>query len=386
MLQKLPIDVTGRVAAVRAGIGAPRKGKPVQTPPFTHDPSATGAFDSLSEIEAPSVDGRAPKAVVIGGGTGAPMSIRTLLSMGAETSAVVAMADDGGSTGILRDEAGVTAPGDVRKCITAMAADPHDPLTAAFKLRFSFAENHTLGNLMLSSLEVTSRSFPEAIKICERILNARGHVYPSTLNRVNLVAKTRDGHVLEGQAVACHSRSALETVNLRSTEPIIAYEPALQAIRQADLIVLGPGSLYTSIIPNLLVPGIVDAIRESKGKTLFVCSLADMQGETWGLNAYEHFEALEKHGLSGLLDFMLVHKPAASGPNMRESMTYGVDNDTMRARPVIASDEVVAAIESHGTRVIQRDLVDGMRPTWHDPRKMQAAFVEVLKLCHSPRM
>ena len=205
MLQKLPIDVTGRVAAVRAGIGAPRKDKPAQTPPFTHDPSATGAFDSLSEIEAPSVDGRAPKAVVIGGGTGAPMSIRTLLSMGAETSAVVAMADDGGSTGILRDEAGVTAPGDVRKCITAMAADPHDPLTAAFKLRFSFAENHTLGNLMLSSLEVTSRSFPEAIRICERILNARGHVYPSTLNRVNLVAKTRDGHMLEGQAVACHS-------------------------------------------------------------------------------------------------------------------------------------------------------------------------------------
>ena len=95
-------------------------------------------------------------------------------------------------------------------------------------------------------------------------------MYPSTLNRVNLVAKTRDGHMLEGQAVACHSRSALETVNLRSTEPIIAYEPALQAIRQADLIVLGPGSLYTSIIPNLLVPGIVDAIRESKGKTLFV--------------------------------------------------------------------------------------------------------------------
>ena len=85
MLQKLPIDVTGRVAAVRAGIGAPRKAKPAQTPPFTHDPSATGAFDSLSEIEAPSVDGRAPKAVVIGGGTGAPMSIRTLLSMGAET-------------------------------------------------------------------------------------------------------------------------------------------------------------------------------------------------------------------------------------------------------------------------------------------------------------
>ena len=382
MATQLPFDTTGKID-VHDPANADRC---ASNPPFSHDPSATAAFDSLEQVNAPSFGGCAPKAVVIGGGTGAPVSIRTLLSMGAETSAVVAMADDGGSTGVLRDEAGVTAPGDVRKCITAMAADQHDPLTAAFKLRFAFADNHTLGNLMLSSLEVTSRSFPEAIRICERMLNARGHVYPSTLNRVSLRAKTRDGHVLEGQAVACHSRSALERVNLSADGPIVAYEPALQAIREADLIVLGPGSLYTSIIPNLLVPGIVDAIRESKGSTLFVCSLADMQGETWGLSAREHYEALVDHGLSGLIDYMLVHEPHSapvSGRHVADS--YGVSDDDFRIRPVLAPAGDVALIEARGTCVLKRDLVDNRRPTWHDPRKMQNAFLEVLELCRSRR-
>ena len=240
-------------------------------PAFTHDPSATAAFAALGSTPPAVRPDEHLRAVVIGGGTGAPVSIRTLLSLGLETSAVVAMADDGGSTGILREEADVTPPGDVRKCIAAMAGDPNDPLTRAFKYRFSFARNHTLGNLMLSALEDAAGSFPEAIAICERLLAARGHVYPSTLDRVTLVARTRDGRELEGQAVACHSRTALDRVTLRSTRAIEPYEPALEAIRQADLIVLGPGSLFTSIIPNLLVPGVVDAIRSSQAGTLFVC-------------------------------------------------------------------------------------------------------------------
>ena len=144
--------------------------------PFSHDPSATAAFAALRESQPVVARDERLRVVVIGGGTGAPVSIRTLLSMGLDTSAVVAMADDGGSTGILREEADVTPPGDVRKCIAAMAADPNDPLTKAFKYRFSFARNHTLGNLMLSALEDAAGSFPEAISICERLLDARGHV------------------------------------------------------------------------------------------------------------------------------------------------------------------------------------------------------------------
>lgn len=251
--------------------------------PFAYDPAATAAFARLrSEVgEEVLHDTAAPvKAVVIGGGTGAPVSIRTLLSLEAEVSAVVAMADDGGSTGILREEAGVLPPGDIRKCLAAMAADDSDPLTRAFKYRFSFARNHTLGNLMLSALEDATGSFPEAIAICGRLLGARGRVYPSTLEKVVLCAEACDGVFLGGQARACKSKTALHRAWLESDQPIRAYEPALDAIRQADLIVLGPGSLFTSIIPNLLVPGVIDAIRESRGATMFVCSLADMQGET----------------------------------------------------------------------------------------------------------
>lgn len=337
-------------------------------PTFVHDPSLTAVFAALPQIEGLPRDYRPLKAVVIGGGTGAPVSIRTLLSMGIETSAVVAMADDGGSTGILRDEVGATTPGDIRKCITAMAANPEDPLTQAFKTRFPFAENHTLGNLMLSTLESTAGGFPEAIAICERLLDARGHVYPSTLARVTLVAKTRDGNTVRGQAIASHSRSALEKVTLESEEEIQPYSPALEAIRNADIIVLGPGSLFTSVIPNLLVPGICESIRASKGVVVFVCSLADMQGETRGMDVYEHYHALENHGLAGAVDYMLVH-----GPKLSED----------EGRHVEVTPGELAHIRHKGVRVLVRNLIDEERPTWHDPAKLRVAFMEVLDACRS---
>ena len=343
-----------------------------QKAPFTHDPSLTAVFKALPSLDENVLGTNKLKAVVIGGGTGAPVSIRTLLSMGISTSAVVAMADDGGSTGILRDEVGATTPGDVRKCITAMAADPDAPLTQAFKTRYPFAENHTLGNLMLSTLEATAGSFPEAIRICERLLDAQGHVYPSTLARVTLVAETREGLMLEGQAIASHSRSALEMVQLKSEEPIQAYEPALEAINGADLIVLGPGSLFTSIIPNILVPGVSRAIRESKGAVVFVCSLADMQGETRGMSAYEHYRALAEHGLEGAIDFMLVHGPLAI--------------EEKDLRHVKANIGELSKIREEGVRVMMRDLVDEERPTWHDPKKLRRAFLEVLDACRSTQM
>ncbi|WP_139653143.1 gluconeogenesis factor YvcK family protein [Raoultibacter phocaeensis] len=369
--------------------------------PFSQDPSNTAAFAAISGSEPLVSANGETRAVVIGGGTGAPVSIRTLLSMGFETSAVVAMADDGGSTGILREEANVTPPGDVRKCLAAFAKDPNDPLTRAFKYRFEFAQNHTLGNLLLSALEDACGSFPEAIAICEKLLDARGHVYPSTLDRVTLCARTRDGSNLVGQANACASSTALQYVWLQAAEEPEPYAPALEAIEQADLIVLGPGSLFTSIVPNLLIPGVVDAIRASKGRTLFVCSLADMQGETWGLSAKEHIEALMEHGMYGLLDYVLVHTPAQLRPDNALSESYNAAvgerecPSTMsdlgdaqlsgRIRPVAVSYADVQAIQAEGPVVVARNLVDPQRPTWHDPRALRAAFAGVMRLCRSPR-
>lgn len=370
--------------------------------PFVYDISQTAAFKAL-KCEKPELKPDDVRAVVIGGGTGAPVSIRTLVSLGASTSAVVAMADDGGSTGILRDEADVTPPGDVRKCIAAFAADPDDPLTRAFKSRFEFADNHTLGNLMLSALEDACGSFPQAISICEELLHAQGHVYPSTLNRVTLVARTRDGRRIEGQAVACHSRSALERVSLSSNDPIVAYEPAVRAIREADLIVLGPGSLFTSIIPNVIVPGIAEAIRASSGTVVFVCSLADMQGETWGLSALEYYDALRSHGMDGVVDYMFIHDgqrrlSSASRRVSEEDPDAFAKSDVQppdfacaadpseqaHVRPVRVSDLDIRAIESCGTRVVVRDFVDPARPTWHEPHALREALREVIA-CRSQR-
>ena len=252
---------------------------------------------------------------------------------------------------------------------------------------------------MLSALEDATGEFPQAVQICERLLNARGHVYPSTLDRVSLVARTRDGRYIEGQAVACHSRTALAHVQLRGQGKIQAYRPALDAIRNADLIVLGPGSLFTSIIPNLLVPGVVDAIRQSRGATLFVCSLADMQGETWGLTAREHVEALLAHGMRGLLDYALVHSPYPVRPDASETGTFraltGVnvgdsrftvapgEEEGRRVRPVHIDYPDLRAIQSKGPVVIVRNLVDPQRPTWHDPFLLREAFTGVLRLCRS---
>ena len=373
--------------------------------PFTHSPAATQAFACLNDDLANHPHTQDPdhfKGVVIGGGTGAPVSIRTLLSLDADTSAVVAMADDGGSTGILREEAGVLPPGDIRKCLAAMAQDDNDPLTRAFKYRFTFARNHTLGNLMISALEDATGSFPEAISICGKLLGAKGNVYPSTLDKVQLCGRTLDGEHIVGQASVGHSHTALSQVWLESDHEIRAYEPALEAIRNADIIILGPGSLFTSIIPNLLVPGVIESIRESRGKTLFVCSLADMQGETWGLSALEHYQALLRHGMDGLIDYMLVHSPEDIVPGKRfDRMIQAVHADVAvvtemprpvsmqcgnaQVRSVRLNYEDVQAIQSQGTVVLVRDLVDPVRPTWHDPAALRGAISTVVRLSKSHR-
>lgn len=363
---------------------------------FKQDPSATAAFQAI-RFEAPVVgSAEESHAVVIGGGTGAPVSIQTLLSMGCETSAVVAMADDGGSTGALRDVAHVTPPGDVRKCLAAFAADPDDPLSVAFKYRFEFANNHTLGNLMLSALENATGSFPEAIRICESLLNARGSVHPSTLDNITLCGLTRDGSLVEGQASLSHAHTALSKVWLK--EQPIAYPLAIKAICEAELIVLGPGSLFTSIIPNLLVPGVLEAIESSHGATLFVCALADMQGETWGLSAEEHVQSLLDHGMDGLLDYVLVHTPDPLQPGRQHASSALRAFDGFDGRPGKALDEdgylravsityeAAQRIQESGPRVIARNLADPLRPTWHDPKALRDAFTEVLRQCRSRRM
>ena len=340
------------------------------------------------------------KAVVIGGGSGAPMSIRTLLDMGFQVSSVVGMVDDGGSTGILRERGGVIPPGDIRKCIGAMSANYNGIIARMFRHRFSYLDNHSLGNLMLTALAEETQSFPDAIRVCEGLVEARGHVYPSTLRDVTLSGMTADGEELQGQARICDAPEHMRYVTLAPVDAE-AYPPALKAIREANLIVLGPGSLFTSIIPNLLVPGVTDAIAEARSReddpasTVFVCSLADMQGETWGMNCYDHVNAVVRHGMRDLLDIALIHRndessPMATGmfPKVEDYsdaqyLTRGRREGTIRH--VEVNEELLTKIQALGVRPLVRDLVDPERPTWHSRESLEKAFAEVLRICHSQR-
>ncbi len=338
------------------------------------------------------------KAVVIGGGTGAPVSIRTLLDMGCEVSSIVSMVDDGGSTGILRERGGVIPPGDVRKCLCAMSANYDGIVTNMFRHRFDYLDNHSLGNLILTALAEETHSFPDAIAVCENMLVARGHVYPSTLGDVTLSGMTCEEEMLEGQAVIGDAPAAMRYVTLDPVN-VPAYPAALKAIREANLIVLGPGSLFTSIIPNLLVPGVIESIDEARNRqmdrayTVFVCSLADMQGETWGMDCFDHVSSLLRHGMREKLDFALIHQnpkdsPMASGQFLNVQSDYSDARFFTRGRRmgqvrhVYVDDELIEKIKGAHVMPIVKNFVDEHRPTWHSRKVLQTTFEDICRLCH----
>jgi uncharacterized cofD-like protein len=223
-----------------------------------------------------------------------------------------------------------------------------------------------LGNLILAAFADITGSFPAAIEAAEHCLHTRGHVYPSTLVDVELHGVDRAGGRLSGQATLAVSSNPLECVHLEPEWPE-AYPPALDAIRSADVIVLGPGSLYTSLIPNLLVKGVTEAICASHAKRIYVCNVANMRGETGGLDAADHVSALAEHGLEGAVDLVLVHEPCSS--------TRVVCDDVAGVEPVVADESIRARIESLGIQVVTDELADPTDPVRHS----QAALCRVLE-------
>ena len=346
------------------------------------------------------------RAVSVGGGTGQLNTIRALRSFGCDITAIVSMVDDGGSTGILRKETGINPPGDIRKCLVAMAENEYAPLPQSLGKRFAFADNHAMGNLLLTALTMQTGSFIEAIQICEQILHCQGHVMPSTLDDIVLCGLTRDGHEFTGQATLGTGPCALKKVWI-SPSFCNAYEPAAQAILDADIVVLGPGSLFTSVIPNLLVPGILSALRRTKALKVYIASMADMQGETWGLNLEEYVDALLKHGLEGSLDVLIVHRhvehdlglatrsfQAITGEQIRNAAAeraWKILPNTMHNpdpdwyfRPVKVTDDMILRLEKRVPTIIVRDFHDKERPTWHNTQKLGQILRGVVESCRLP--
>lgn len=259
---------------------------------------------------------RGIKIVAIGGGHGLATLLRGLKEYTYNLTAIVTVADSGGSSGKLRKEMGILPPGDLRNCLAALSND-EALLTHLFQYRFADGQSglngHSLGNLLITALAEITGSFEEAVAESGRVLAVRGRVLPSTLQQVDLVADVHlplltGGVRVEGESEIPRSSWRVKRVYLQPSSPA-AYPEAIKAILGADLIVIGPGSLYTSILPNLLVPEISQAIRSSKAVKVYVCNIAAQPGETDDYTCEDHVRAIEDHVGKGLFQVVLANQP-----------------------------------------------------------------------------
>lgn len=274
------------------------------------------------------------RAVAIGGGRGLATSLRALRTLTDDLTAVVSTADDGGSTGRLRRSTSQAAPGDLRKCLVAMA-EPNSALARAMQFRFDEGEldGHALGNLVLSAMTEVCGGLIPALDELSKLLGVRGRVLPATVEHVDLVATTIDGRRVEGQ-VAIMGTTGIDRVQLSPRDARVAPD-VLEAIASADVIMLGPGSLYTSVLAATAVPAVTEALAAAPGHLMYVCNLAPQQGETEGYGVAEHVAALARHGLNPrtviddptlAADGGDVHDPRLLAVAIRDRLAIGTQN------------------------------------------------------------
>lgn len=277
------------------------------------------------------------RVVAIGGGTGLSTMLKGLKLHTHNITAVVTVADDGGSSGILRSDLGMAAPGDVRNCVSALAeVDPVMGDLLNFRFKDGSLKGHSLGNLFLAALNETSSSFDEAVKKFSRLAGVVGTVYPVTNEGVTLSALLEDGSVVEGEShIGVHREGVgkgIKKVMLTPEKPR-PVDGVIRAISNADIIVLGPGSLYTSIIPNLLVDGVVDAIRKSRAVKIYVCNIMSQQGETEGYTASDHLAAIERHSYEGIADIVITNNaPIPDGLQEKYAREWAREVETDAAK------------------------------------------------------
>lgn len=313
------------------------------------------------------------RVVAIGGGTGLSTLLRGLKLHNIDITAIVTVGDDGGSSGRLRTEFNMPPPGDIRNCIVALA-DAEPLMGDLFQYRFeqenSSLDGHSFGNLFITAMTQVSGSFERAVVESSRVLAVRGQVLPSSLENITVCAEMTDGTIIRGESNITHERSRISRAFLEPSSPE-AYDPAIVAILSADLIVLGPGSLYTSVLPNMLVQGIAHAVRCSQATKVFVCNVATQPGETDNFGVVEHVAALKEHVGGRILDYVLVNSnfdPAATKIKPEWSVSaVGLDG----------IDEI-----GDGATVVLRDVVNPDFPLRHDPAKLAN---ELLKLASPNR-
>ena len=299
---------------------------------------------------------RAPKIVAIGGGTGLSTLLQGLKAHSSNLTAIVTVADDGGSSGRLRQDLGMLPPGDIRNCMTALA-DEDQLMTQLFRFRFQQGKElkgHSLGNLFLAALSQMTGDIEQAIAASSQLLGIQGRVLPATLSQVHLWADLVDGRRIEGESQIPAARGQICQMGCTPANPP-ALPNAIRAIETADCIILGPGSLYTSVIPNLLVPEIREAIAKATVPRIYICNIMTQLGETDNYSVADHIDALDRACGQRLFDSVLVHQGSFSG---RSLTTYAAED----AYPVTCDRKAIAQM---GCQVVQDNIMDVNLSTGH---------------------
>ncbi|NLY66228.1 MAG: YvcK family protein [Tissierellia bacterium] len=298
---------------------------------------------------------KGPKVVAIGGGTGLSVLLRGLKEYTSNITAIVTVADDGGGSGILREDLGMLPPGDIRSCILALAnTEPTMEKLLQFRFKDGRLKGQNFGNLLIAAMNEIYGSFELAIKEISNILAVTGKVLPMTLENVTLYAVLENGQIVKGESnIPLKNKELGSKIDHIYMEPKISLplDEALEAIEEADLIVLGPGSLYTSVIPNLLVNNMVEKIYSSPAPKVYITNIMTQPGETDGYTVLDHVEAILKHSREHFLDYVIANIEKIPDSTLKKYIHDG-------SEPVILEDREEEILNKKGIKLIKEKLVD----------------------------
>ena len=318
---------------------------------------------------------KGPKIVVIGGGTGLSNLLRGLKSYTSNLSAIVTVADDGGSSGRLREDFQMIAPGDLRNCLVSLA-EQEGVMENLFRYRFD-GENelsgHSFGNLFITALaQVYDGDIEEALEAASKLLRVRGRVIPSSTEFIKLRAEMTDGTIVEGESNIPHSGKRIRHIY---SDPALPKPEgaALRAIDEADVIILGPGSLYTSIIPNLLTDKLASHVRASKANKIYIANVMTQPGETTGYTLNDHVEALIAHGGEGIIDTVLANDGPLPIQMVEQYSAVG-------SEPLVLDTK---KLQDKGIRTIRATLINPQKPAVHDPERLGKVIMDIIHAMQS---
>lgn len=316
-----------------------------------------------------------PKITVIGGGTGNSVILKGIKTITENIVTIVAMGDNGGSTGKLREDLGMLPPGDIRACLLALSnIEPEMEKILGHRFDKGTLKGQSFGNLFLAALNEIYGSFEEAVAKSANILNITGKVYPMTTTNVNLIAKLNNGKKVYGETqipeIVKEEEAKIEQIIL-DPENVKPMPGAIEEIKTADIIVIGPGSLYTSVIPNLLIEGIVAAINQSDAKKVYICNVMTQEGETKGYGVKEHIQALYEHAPLLRIDYVIVNNKEIEE---KEILGRYIEENQ---EPIILKEEDYKYAKEKGIKIIEGEFASEVQYVKHDSIKVAKVLKEI---------